>query len=192
MNSRAATNLGERLFQWRDYTPLPLVIVLLMVADPSVLSATLGLTCIAMGELIRIYSVSWIGGVSRTRTRSTGQKLISDGPFDMVRNPLYVGNFWIVVGVAVFSSSFFLLLLTVGLFIFQYHYIVQYEENLLEQKFGSEFMNYKSRVPRWLPRNLPSLEHMEWPTTMSPAIKSEKRTLTAILGLIVLLVWKSL
>ncbi|MFK7872596.1 MAG: isoprenylcysteine carboxylmethyltransferase family protein [Oligoflexales bacterium] len=190
--SSKANHIGETLFQWRDYTPIPLILFLMFTADPSVLSTTLGMACIGLGELVRIYSVSWIGSVSRTRTRSTGQKLISDGPFGFVRNPLYVGNFCIVAGMAVFSNSLWLIAISLGLFCFQYHYIVKYEENLLSQKFGNEFSSYKTEVPRWLPRKTLKLDYLEWPETFTPALKSEKRTLTAILGVIVLLVWKSL
>ena len=95
--------IGEWFFKYRDYTPIPLIIALLFVNDPTVFSATIGLLAVVFGELFRIYTVAFIGTVSRTRSDSTGQKLVTNGPFGIVRNPLYVGNFFIVLGFALFA-----------------------------------------------------------------------------------------
>jgi len=179
--------LGEWFFKARDYTPVPLILLLLFLGEPSVKSATIGMLLIFVGELSRIYSVGFIGTVSRTRSQSTGQRLISEGPFAFVRNPLYLSNFMIVLGFTVFGGKLWLMGLTVLLFLVQYYFIVAYEENLLVAKFGEEYEDYMLRVPRWIPERLPSLDTVVWPDTFTPALKSEKRTLTTIFSLIFLL-----
>jgi protein-S-isoprenylcysteine O-methyltransferase Ste14 len=179
--------LGEWFFKARDYTPIPLIFLLLFFGEPSVKSATIGLLLIMLGELFRIYSVGFIGTISRTRSQSTGQRLITEGPFSYVRNPLYVANFLITLGFTVFGGNLWLLALTVILFVVQYYFIVAYEENLLLAKFGEEYEDYRLRVPRWIPDRLPNLDQMMWPDTFTPALKSEKRTLTTIFSLIFLL-----
>jgi protein-S-isoprenylcysteine O-methyltransferase Ste14 len=179
--------LGEWFFKARDYTPIPLIFLLLIFGQPTVKSATIGLLLIMLGELFRIYSVGFIGTISRTRSQSTGQRLITEGPFSFVRNPLYVANFLITLGFTVFGGSLWLLGLTVVLFIVQYYFIVAYEENLLLAKFGEEYEEYRLRVPRWIPDRWPNLDQMMWPDTFTPALKSEKRTLTTIFSLIFLL-----
>jgi len=182
-------DLGSKLFKLRDYTPVPLIILLLFFAEPSVGSATLGLLLIGFGEAVRLYSVAFIGSVSRTRNTSTvGGGLVRTGPFGMVRNPLYVGNFFITIGVAVFGGVPWLVVLTFAAFAFQYHAIVKHEESLLRTKFGAEYEDYLQTVPAWVPARLPALETWEWPTTFSPALKSERRTLTAILIMVLALV----
>lgn len=179
--------IGEKFFKWRDYTPLPLIALMFLVANPSVASATFGLFIIAAGELVRIYAVSFIGGVSRTRTKSTNQSLITDGAFSIVRNPLYVGNFLITTGVAVYAGPLWMVLLAALAFSFQYYYIVRYEESLLASKFGSEYEDYCKRIPRWWPANMPDFEKLPWPETFAPALKSEKRTLLAIVAVIAMM-----
>lgn len=179
--------IGEWFFKARDYTPIPLILLLLVFGEPSVKSATLGLLLIVLGELIRIYSVGFIGTISRTRSQSLGARLISDGPFAYVRNPLYVGNFLITLGFAVFGHIVWIAALTIFLFALQYFFIVAYEEDLLVSRFGEEYEDYRLRVPRWIPERLPELETLPWPDTFSPALKSEKRTLTTIFSLIFLL-----
>lgn len=171
---------GEKLFQWRDFTPVALVLLLLVLNEATVISATIGMVLVIFGELFRTYSVAFIGGVSRTRSSSTGARLITDGPFGWVRNPLYVGNFFITVGLAVFGGVTWFVILTILLFAFQYWCIVKYEETLLAKKFGDEYQHYLDTVPAWIPIRVPALADWQWPETFSPAIKSEKRTLAAI------------
>jgi protein-S-isoprenylcysteine O-methyltransferase Ste14 len=182
-------DIGEKLFEWRDYTPIPLIILLLFAAEPSVRSATLGTLFVVAGELLRVYSVAFIGSISRTRnTSSTGSGLISRGPFSWVRNPLYVGNFMISFGMSVFSGVSWLMILTVLLFAFQYYAIVKYEEKLLTERFGAEYEAYMKTTPAWFPSRLPSLESLEWPETFTPALRSERRTLAAICIMLLALV----
>src|SRR5688572_11325540 len=99
---RWIVELGKFFFRWRDYTPLPLILVMLFVADPSVVSATVGVIFCCIGEFLRMWCVSYIGGVSRTRSDSLGQRLVIDGPFRIVRNPLYFSNLIIILGIVIF------------------------------------------------------------------------------------------
>ncbi len=179
--------IGEWFFKSRDYTPIPLIILLLIFGEATALTATLGLLLITFGELFRIYSVAFIGTVSRTRSHSTGQRLITTGPFAYVRNPLYVGNFGITAGVAVFGGVTWIFVLTVLLFAIQYYYIVRFEEDLLLERFGEEYAEFMRTTPRWIPQHFPKLEAIEWPDNFSPSLKSEKRTLTTIFALVFLI-----
>jgi protein-S-isoprenylcysteine O-methyltransferase Ste14 len=172
----------------RDYTPIPLIVLLLFLSYPTIWSATLGLILIVAGELLRIYSVSFIGSISRTRKERTGGKLITEGPFGYVRNPLYVGNFFICLGFAVYGSSWIVIALTVLLFAIQYFFIVKYEENLLAKVFGPEYDEYRRTVPAWFPMRMPRIEEIDNPPALGKALKSEKKTLMSITLLIALLV----
>ncbi len=172
--------IGEKFFEYRDYTPVPLILLLLFVASPTVTSATIGTLLVVIGELFRIYSVAFIGSISRTRSSNTGGRLIQEGPFGWFRNPLYVGNFIIVMGIASFAGIGWLVALTFILFSVQYYFVVHYEEHILEKKFGAEYVEYKKKVPAWLPRKMIHLSDLEWPETFTPALRSERRTLSAI------------
>lgn len=177
----SAEDIGERLFEWRDYTPIPLIILVLTMGAPTVRTAVLGTVITMLGELVRIYSVAFIGSVSRTRNVETaGSALITGGPFSYVRNPLYVGNFLITVGLAIFSGVGWIVFVAAALFSFQYYCIVKHEERLLIGRFGSAYEEFMTQVPPWIPTKWPTLENLEWPTTFSPALRSERRTLMAI------------
>ncbi len=186
-----SSDIGQKLFRARDYTPVPFLILLLLFERPRVGCVALGCFLMVLGELVRIYSVAFIGGISRTRKGSLGAHLVTDGAFELVRNPLYLGNFFIIMGVSIFSGVPWLMLLGAVFFIVQYYFIVQYEESLLEERFGDEFRNYSLQVPAWIPKRLPDLEDMAWPATFAPALKSEKRTLMAIAAVVVLMVLRA-
>ena len=187
----SAVDIGERLFELRDYTPIPLILLTLYVAEPTVGAAVLGTVIAMLGELIRVYSVAFIGSVSRTRNVETaGAALITGGPFAFVRNPLYVGNFLITMGLAVFSAKGWLVFVAAALFAFQYYCIVKHEERLLVSRFGSAYEDFMATVPPWIPAKWPTLETIEWPTTFSPALRSERRTLLTIVVLVTLLTLK--
>lgn len=180
-------DLGKKLFEWRDYTPIPLILILIFTISSTARSATFGTLLVLIGEVIRIYAVAFIGSVSRTRSQSTGPALVSTGPFGIVRNPLYVGNFFIVTGFAVYGGTGWVVLLAILAFAFQYYFIVKYEESLLLERFGNEYQAYMERVPAWIPTKLPKPDMLEIPGTFAPALKSEKRTLTAIAVLLIVL-----
>ena len=92
--------LGAWAFSQRSWTPVPLALILILVRWKSVHESWvlgLGLLIVAGGLGIRYWAVSYIGTISRTRAARFGP-LMSAGPFAMVRNPLYVGNFLIWIG----------------------------------------------------------------------------------------------
>ena len=181
-SGEAIIEIGKQLFEWRDYTPIPFIAILLFTASPTVVSATLGTIVAITGELLRIYGVSFIGSVSRTRNiESHGAQLVTSGPFKWMRNPLYVGNFLVTMGFVLFGGVGWVIAITGFAFAFQYHAIVKFEEGLLEKSFGQSFKDYCEKVPAWLPKHPPAIGDWDWPEEgFSAALKSERRTLTAI------------
>lgn len=179
-------NFGRKLFELRDYTPIPLLIVALVAKQPTIISATIGCLVVAMGEFLRIWSVSYIGAVSRTRSDVSGAGLVTDGPFSVVRNPLYVGNFFITLGISVFSGVFWVVLLSLIGFAVQYYYIVRYEESHLSGKFGETYRDYCSQVPAWIPRRLGYFNTVNYPDFVT-ALMSERRTFAAIVAVLLLM-----
>lgn len=188
--SQESTVIGELLFKYRDYTPIPLVLILLLIAKPSAFGAALGTILIIVGELIRMYSVGFIGSISRTRTDSLSDTLVTTGAFSIIRNPIYFGNFFIAIGFALFSGYLWFIILTIIFFFFQYYFIIKYEEFLLENKFGDQYIAYKSSVPCIFPKDL-KLLNLEFPQlSLTEILRSERSTLIGILVLWLILLIK--
>ena len=182
-------HIGKTFFKYRDYTPIPLILILLFVAKPTVVSATIGILLIILGEGLRLYSVGFIGAISRTRKDRTGGELITSGPFAYIRNPIYCGNFFISLGIASYGGVLWFVLLTFLGFIIQYGPIVKYEEHFLFETFTERYEAYCKNVPAWVPKKQVAFDalELEWPPDIKIAIKSEKRTLAAIGGILLIL-----
>ncbi len=79
------------------------------------------------------------------------ERLVQGGVFGHSRNPLYLGNLLIIIGLAVMVHSTLLYLVGIPLFIFVYASIIAAEENFLRGKFGAEYEAYCARVNRIWP-----------------------------------------
>ena len=170
--------LGEWLFQKRDFTPIPFIALAIFMIQPTPFSVILGMHMITLGAAIRFWGVGHIGGISRTRSRSTGD-LVDTGPFSICRNPLYVGNFFLSTGFVVGAGAWTLVPLFIALFAFQYHFIVLWEESNLREKFGAPYDEYCRTVPRWFPK---FRNYRPGETDWEKAKKSERMTWAAMIA----------
>ena len=135
-----------------------------------------------LGEYIRICAVRYAGG--RTRTRKVGApSLTVSGPYSICRNPLYLGNIIIYIGVVFLAGGPYLRELVVIVFAFfciQYALIISLEEQVLKQMFKDEYLNYCLRVPRLLPKITTWVHSSESTLSLIKTFKTEKRTLQNI------------
>ena len=147
-----SARIGSVLFRHRGWLPVPFLLVPLLARGyPGAATWAVGVILIAVGEAVRLAGVAAAGTVTRRRSR-TVQRLVTYGIFSWMRNPLYVGNFLIWMGFTVASGVLWFLPLAIILFGVEYTFIVRYEEGVLESIFGEEYLAYKARTSRWLPR----------------------------------------
>jgi protein-S-isoprenylcysteine O-methyltransferase Ste14 len=178
--SRAA-RIGAVLFRYRGFLPVPfLLIPLLVPAHQTRAGWVAGIALIVIGELLRIAGVSAAGTVTRRRSRDV-QRLVTYGIFAWVRNPLYVGNLLIWAGFMVGSGVLWFVPVAVVVFAIEYSLIVRYEEGVLESIFGQEFLDYKARTPRWVPR--PPGTPASGPHDLGEALRSEISTFAQYVAL---------
>lgn len=79
-------------------------------------------------------------------------KLIIDGVYRYVRNPMIIGVLIVLAGESIAVLSFNIFIWTLLFFIINNIWYIFYEEPDLEKKFGDEYRKYKKSVPRWIPR----------------------------------------
>lgn len=180
----AIERAGRFLFRHRSLTPIPLVVLLLIFARPSLVTALTALPFWLAGAAIRLSALRFIGGASRSRNLAP-ETLVTGGPFAVVRNPLYVGNFLLTIGFAVYSGQWLFALVPLVLFPIQYIPVVRAEEAELRRRFASTFNEYAIRVPQWLPHRLASLVTFgEAPRSWAEAAQIERSTIRSVLALI--------
>lgn len=77
--------------------------------------------------------------------------LVTQGPYSIVRNPLYVFSFIGVLGLGLALKNPLLSVLLAAAFILYYRNVAPREERALESEFGEAYRDYKQRTPRWFP-----------------------------------------
>jgi len=111
----------------------------------------LGLFVTFSGELIRGITIGLAYIIRGGKDKKVyAEKLVTEGIFRHCRNPLYVGNILMLLGVGILSNSLIYVAVIMPLFLFIYQAIVLAEENFLRNKFGAQFDSYCARVNRWL------------------------------------------
>jgi protein-S-isoprenylcysteine O-methyltransferase Ste14 len=177
-----SARIGAVLFRNRSWLPVPFLLVTLFApSHPSLLWWILGGIVNVFGEWIRMAGVAAAGTVTRRRSRDV-QRLVTYGIFRWVRNPLYVGNFFIWMGFVLISGVLWFLPVAILIFAIEYTLIVSYEEGVLESIFGQEYLDYKKTTPRWVPR--PPKEPESGPHDWGEAWKSEISTFMQYVALI--------
>jgi protein-S-isoprenylcysteine O-methyltransferase Ste14 len=87
---------------------------------------------------------------TEVRTSQPTTRIVITGPYRYTRNPIYIGMFLGLVGLAIGFDSLWLLILLVPFCLVIRYGVVAREEAYLELKFGEVYRAYKARVRRWL------------------------------------------
>jgi protein-S-isoprenylcysteine O-methyltransferase Ste14 len=89
-------------------------------------------------------------GGSNVPTNRPTTTIVENGPYRFTRNPIYLGMFLGVIGLAIAFDTLWLLLMLVPFALVIRFGVVAREEAYLERKFGDVYRGYRSRVRRWL------------------------------------------
>jgi protein-S-isoprenylcysteine O-methyltransferase Ste14 len=80
------------------------------------------------------------------------KKLVVNGLYRLVRNPMYIGVFCLILSEVAISGSLQVLLYLVAVAVCVNLFVLFYEEPHLGEVFGEQYLDYCRRVPRWIPR----------------------------------------
>ena len=112
----------------------------------------IGLFITCLGQLIRGLTIGLayiVRGGKEGKPYAEG--LVTEGIFNHCRNPLYVGNILMLLGVGFLANSLIYVVIVIPIFLFVYQAIVLAEENFLRGKFGPGYDEYCNKVNRWFP-----------------------------------------
>lgn len=105
---------------------------------------------VAIGALIRSWAESYLHSSVVHDAALHGEHLVADGPYRYVRNPLYLGNLFLAIGVGFLASRSGFLAISLGMVLFVYRLILREEMTLLQSQ-GRNYQRYLAAVPRLLP-----------------------------------------
>ncbi len=85
-----------------------------------------------------------------TEKRDSPQ-IIEKDLYSFIRHPMYLAALLFYAGLILSTLSLLSFGLGIIIFFF-YNFIAAYEEKLLEEKLGVDYIEYKNKIPRWFPR----------------------------------------
>lgn len=155
-------SIGNFFFKYRNFLFVFLYLAL-FIPSPDIFTRetlgdnyyiwpiTIGLIITISGQLIRGLTIGLAyivrGGLNK---KVYADKLVTEGIFNHCRNPLYVGNILMLLGVGFLANSILFVCVFMPLFLFIYQAIVLAEENFLRQRFGDDFNQYCNKADRWM------------------------------------------
>lgn len=154
---------GDFLFKYRSYLPLVILLAALLVyffqdfhfIDSNKTVWELVCLVIALvGLLIRVITIGYSG--DNTSGRNTAEGQIADevnrtGPYATVRHPLYVGNYFMWLGLAMFTQNIWFIVAFTFLYWVYYERIMYAEETFLIDKYGSDYTDWSAVTPAFIP-----------------------------------------
>ena len=133
------------------------------------------------GLVLRIFTVDYTpkNTSGRNVKHQIADRLNTTGAYSLVRHPLYVGNFFMWLGPAILSGNIWFIMSFCFFYWIYYERIMFAEEQFLKRKFGSEYTEWSSRVPAFLP-SFKQYERPDMPFSWRKILKKEKNGLVAI------------
>lgn len=128
---------------------------------------------------------SWAAGTLHKR-----RVLTTSGPYGLVRHPLYIGSFMMMLGFCTLIDDAENIWFVLGPVLALYIYRALTEERTLAAAFPDQWAEFERKVPRFFPRRLPKQPIATW--SLNQWIKNrEYQALSAVLlGLVALQVWQ--
>ncbi len=189
---------GNILFKYRGQIP----VILFLMSIPTVyftdyklfnsnhtLDLILFITCILFsfsGQVIRAIAI----GTSSKHTSGRNTKeqvadaLNTKGIYSTVRHPLYLGNYFMWIGIVMFTYNIWFVLVVSLLFWLFYERIMFAEERFLERKFGQDYVDWSMKVPPFWP-SMKNHIKTEIPFSMKTILRREYSGITAtIIGFV--------
>lgn len=124
---------------------LLLVLVCALSTVPGESRVIAGFILAAVGQAWRIYAAGVI---------YKNKQLATTGAYSLVRHPLYLGNFLILVGFTLACGNWIVLLLVAFFFLFYYPAAIRYEDHKLEGIFGDDWRAWSANIPAMFPTGL--------------------------------------
>lgn len=162
--------------------PIYLMLVLLFVGETERDGVVwpLGLALFATGVSIRVWAQMHLHYRLRVH-----KYLTLTGPYLYVRNPIYIGNTIMLLGLTVVSELLWALPLMLAWCVFVYRNVVRREERHLTEKYGEPYVHFLGSVPRWVPR-VPAIKPIvgSMRSFLLPSLLAESHCLLFLIPLI--------
>lgn len=166
-------------------TILAIDVILLDVRPRNLFNyADIGTICGLLGVVVGLALRSWSAGTLHKK-----KQLTQVGPYSLMRNPLYVGSFLMMIGFCCLVHDMHTIWIVAGPMAWIYWLQVRQEERLLEALYPTEWNEYAASTPRFFPRRLIAARRGNWSLDQWLSNHEYKAILASALGLVGLWAW---
>jgi protein-S-isoprenylcysteine O-methyltransferase Ste14 len=132
-----------------------LILVYALTSRPSLESAAIGLPLALAGMLVRLYASGFV---------MKNEALATQGPYALVRHPLFLGNILLVTGFSVAGATLWGFPLAMAFIAFYYPTAIEYEDRYLRRLFGDQWVQWAGSVAALVPslRNASAMAGGSW------------------------------
>lgn len=187
---------GNWLFRKRGVLPLIILIVGLLVNiflkyQPAIIREVitnhrmlyefLCLIICFLGLAIRVFTVAYTpkGTSGRNVDKQLADSLNTKGIYSVVRHPLYLGNYFMWLGVSLLTCNLWFVLFFTLIYWIYYTAIMFAEEQFLRNKFGQAYLDWASKTPAIIP-NFKLYQKSDLYFSWRKVLKKEKNGFVAI------------
>jgi protein-S-isoprenylcysteine O-methyltransferase Ste14 len=178
---------GDFLFRHRSYLPIIIVFAGIYTYTQTAINSAQEATtkntveiiafivCL-IGLLIRMIAVGYSASHTSGRNTTAGQiaeTVNTTGLYATCRHPLYLGNFLMWLGIALFTQNFWFIVAFIMLFWLYYERIMYAEEEFLRQKYDQQYLQWAKQTPAFIP-NIAKWQTPKHPFNLTKVIKQEK------------------
>lgn len=153
---------GNYLFKYRGVLPVSILIagiIVFLICDPHPYTDLMWkyeIVCLSIslvGLAIRMLTVAFrLKGTSgRNTQKQVADNLNTTGIYSQVRHPLYLGNFFMSLGLALLVRNYWFLVTFIGVYWIYYERIMYAEEQFLRKQFGDRYLRWASVTPAIIP-----------------------------------------
>ena len=176
---------GNFLFKYRSYLPIIILVAALLVylfqdfyfvGQQKTVWELVCLDVAVFGLLIRIITIGFSGDNTSGRNTSEGQiadEVNRTGPYATVRHPLYVGNYFMWLGLAMFTQNVWFCVAFTFLYWVYYERIMYAEEMFLIDKYGTDYTDWSAITPAFIP-NISKWSKPKYTFSWRKVIRQEK------------------
>ncbi len=186
---------GDYLFRNRSYLPLIILVVGMLVfiqtkyyqtgVSDTWISGYFEYICLGIslfGLFIRIFIVGYTPENTSGRNTKDGQianELNTTGMYSIARHPLYIGNFFMWLGIATLTENGWFIVAFTLAYVLYYERIMYTEEDFLRNKFGDMYLKWAEKTPAFIP-SFKGFKKTGHPFSTRKILKKEKNGFAAI------------
>lgn len=154
---------GNWLFRWRSYLPLVMLLFFFFSMqyytipfNNDLFASRWEICCMLVSMLglsIRAATIGYTpkGTSGRNTKKQVANSINTKGIYSVVRHPLYLGNFFMILGIALYTFIWWLVIIYILSFWIYYERIMYAEESFLRSKFKEAFIDWSQRTNAFIP-----------------------------------------